>query len=94
MSIRCICRARIAVVFAHHTTPFHLNESQMPETAFDLLLLRLQIIRASESVPLRVHTLLSPLAGSLGLCTLGVHLFLQDALTLLLGLGLVDLKNS
>jgi hypothetical protein len=32
--------------------------------------------------------------GSLGLRTLGVHLFLEDSLTLLLGLGLVDLQRA
>jgi hypothetical protein len=34
---------------------------------------------------------LSSFAGSLGLGTLGVHFFLEGTLTLLLGLGLVDL---
>lgn len=57
-----------------------------------LWLLRLGIrVVAGKRVPLRVHALLSPLAGGLRLRTLGVHLLLQLLLTLLLGLGLVDL---
>jgi len=44
-------------------------------------------------VPLLLDTLLSPLARRLRLRTLGVHLLLEDTLTRLLGLGLVDLKK-
>jgi hypothetical protein len=57
------------------------------------LLLRLLLVGSSKSVPLGLNSLLSPLSGSLGLCTLGVHLFLEDSLTLLFGLGLVDLLH-
>ena len=39
------------------------------------------------------HSLLLSLTGSLGLRTLGIHLLLQDSLTRLLGLGLVDLST-
>jgi hypothetical protein len=35
--------------------------------------------------------ILSPLTSRLGLCTLGIHFLLENALTLLLGFGLVDL---
>jgi len=55
-----------------------------------LLLLNL----TSQSVPLCLDSLLSPLTSSLGLRTLGVHLILQDPLTLLLSLGLVDMLNQ
>jgi hypothetical protein len=54
------------------------------------LLLRLFLLTL-EDQSLLCDTLLSPLTGSLGLSTLGVHLFLENLLTLLLGLGLVDL---
>lgn len=40
------------------------------------------------------HSLLFSLTGSLGLRTLGIHLLLQDSLTRLLSLGLVDLSKS
>ena len=56
-----------------------------------LFLLRLLLRLASQRVPLCLNTLLSPLARCLGLVTLGLHFFLQNTLTLLLGLGLVDL---
>jgi hypothetical protein len=46
---------------------------------------------AHELLALLGDSLLSALAGSLGLGTLGVHLLLEDTLTGLLGLGLVDL---
>ena len=36
---------------------------------------------------------MSPLARCLGLVALGLHFLLQDTLTLLLGLGLVDLQR-
>lgn len=49
------------------------------------------LVLASKCVALLGDTLLSPFAGSLGLRTLGVHLCLELLLTLLLGLGLVDL---
>lgn len=53
-----------------------------------LLLLRL----SSRSVPLGIDTLQSSLTGGLGLRTLSIHLLLEDALALLLSLGLVNLK--
>lgn len=57
------------------------------------LLLLGRLVLASKSVSLGVDTLLSPLAGSLGLRTLGVHLLLEGTLALCLGLGLVDLQT-
>lgn len=48
---------------------------------------------ACQSISLGLNTLLSSLAGSLGLGTFGVHLISESALTLLLGLGLVDLST-
>jgi hypothetical protein len=52
------------------------------------------LILSGEGVALLLHTLLSPLTGSLGLRTLGVHLRLEFLLTRLLGLGLVDLQSE
>ena len=49
------------------------------------------LVLADQGLSLGLDTLLSPLAGSLGLRTLGVHLGLESLLTLLLGLGLVNL---
>jgi hypothetical protein len=40
------------------------------------------------------HSLLLSFTGSLGLRTLGIHLLLQDSLTRLLSLGLVNLSTS
>jgi hypothetical protein len=57
------------------------------------LLLGLLLVTTDQSVALLLNTLLSSLTSSLGLRTLGVHLLLQDTLTLLLGLGLVDLTS-
>ena len=54
------------------------------------LLFRLLTL-TSQSISLGLDSLLSSLSGSLGLCTLDVHLLLEDSLTLLLGLGLVNL---
>ena len=53
---------------------------------------RLLGILAQLRSTLLLHTLLSPLARSLGLRTLGVHLLLESPVASLLGLGLVDLK--
>lgn len=53
--------------------------------------LLLGFLLTSQSISLGEDTLLSSLTGSLGLGTLSVHLLLEDTLTLLLGLGLVDL---
>ena len=58
------------------------------------LLLVTLLIRTSQCIPLLRHTFLSPLARSLGLVALGLHLLLQNTLTLLLGLGLVDLRAA
>lgn len=55
------------------------------------LRLGLLLLLASKSVPLRREALLSPLACSLGLGTLGIHLLLDNVLASLLGLGLVNL---
>ena len=46
-----------------------------------------------QSISLVNYPLLSPLSGSLGLRTLGIHFILQYPLTLFLGLGLVNLNN-
>jgi len=43
---------------------------------------------------LGLDTLLSPLTSGLGLRTLGIHLLLEDPLTLLLGLGLVNMFDQ
>ena len=57
---------------------------------FSLLVLAL----AQYRLPLRRLPLDLPLAGSLGLGPLGVHLLLEQPLALLLGLGAVDLSRS
>jgi hypothetical protein len=49
------------------------------------------LLLALDSSALVLHTLLSPLAGSLGLRTLGVHLLLELGLAGSLSLGLVNL---
>ena len=59
-----------------------------------LLRLRIIIVVRQQSIPLRRHTLLSPLPCRLRLRTLGVHLVLDLALALLLGLGLMDLHHT
>jgi hypothetical protein len=53
--------------------------------------LLVDLLATSQSIALGLHAFLPSLAGSLGLRALGVHLLLQEALTLLLGLGLVNL---
>ena len=55
-----------------------------------LLLLRLLVLPQC-LVPLRTHTLLSPLPRRLSFIPLRLHFLLQDTLTLLLGLGLMNL---
>ena len=82
----------------HTMKPAHLAF----RTAFDpsihrlnqaLRLLRLSVgIISKQLLPLGLLPLRSPLACSLGLRTLGVHLLLHLLLTLLLGLGAVDLS--
>ena len=57
------------------------------------LCLLLLVVR-SKSESLLGDTLLSPLAGGLGLRTLGIHLLLEDPLASLLGLGLVNLWSN
>ncbi len=54
-------------------------------------LLFLGLLFTSKRISLALDSLLSPLAGGLGLRTFGIHFFLEDSLTLLLGFGLVDL---
>ena len=49
------------------------------------------LLLTSRRGPLGRDALLSSLAGGLCLGALGVHLFLEDALALFLGLGFVDL---
>jgi hypothetical protein len=56
-----------------------------------LLPLRFLGLSLRQCVALGHQALLSPLASSLGLCTLGVHLLLENPLALLLGLGFVNL---
>ena len=53
--------------------------------------LHLLLVLALQLLSLGLNTFLSPLASSLGLRTLGVHLLLEQTLTLLLSLGLVNL---
>ena len=64
-----------------------------PSTSATHLCLGLGLLFASQRLSLRLDPLLSPLAGSLGLCTLGVHFVLDDLLTLSLSFGLVDLHR-
>ena len=64
-----------------------IAESRMLDLLGSLLLLLL----ALDGSTLVLDALLSPLAGGLGLRTLGVHLFLDSPLAGLLSLGLVDL---
>lgn len=71
------------IIFSQVTVPLH-------RVSF---LFRRWLILASESVSLGLDALLSPLTSRLGLCTFGIHLFLEDPLTLLLGLGLVNLDE-
>lgn len=49
------------------------------------------LLLAGDGSTLVLHALLSPLAGSLGLRALGVHLLLELGLAGSLGLGLVNL---
>jgi hypothetical protein len=57
----------------------------------DLLGSLLLLLLALDGSALVLHTLLSPLAGGLGLGTLGVHLLLELGLAGGLSLGLVNL---
>ena len=50
------------------------------------------LLLALDGSTLVLDALLSPLAGGLGLRTLGVHLLLDGPVAGLLGLGLVDLR--
>jgi hypothetical protein len=72
------------------TPIYHLlvDHIDRPHFAF---LQHLFLVALQNLLSLGLNTLLSPLAGSLGLCALGVHLLLEQTLTLLLGLGLVNL---
>jgi hypothetical protein len=58
------------------------------------LLGSLLLLLALDGSTLVLDALLSPLAGSLGLRTLGVHLLLELGLAGGLGLGLVNLHES
>lgn len=49
---------------------------------------------ADQSVALGLETLLTPLTESLVLGTLGIHLLLEDTLTVTLSLGLLDVLNE
>lgn len=66
--------------------------SKKPTFAVVTNLVLLLLVVRSKSQPLLGDTLLSPLAGGLGLCTLGVHLLLDNSLTGGLSLGLVNLR--
>lgn len=72
---------------------FYLSSSRTTAAMQCHLCLGLLVL-GGEGIPLLVDTLQSPLAGSLGLCTLGVHLLSELGLAGLLGLGLVDLWES
>jgi len=61
---------------------------------FYRLLLLFGLLLTSKSVSLGLDSLLSSLTGSLGLRTLGVHFFLEDSLTLFLGLGFVNMFDQ
>ena len=67
--------------------PMMISENRKLDLLGSLLLL----VLALDGSTLVLHTLLSPLAGSLGLRALGVHLLLELALAGGLGLGLVNL---
>ena len=54
----------------------------------------LLLVLADQSVALGLDTLRPTLAESLVLGTLGVHLILEDTLTLALSLGLLDLLRE
>jgi len=58
-----------------------------------LLLLALLLL-TSQGVSLGLDSFLSPLTGCLGLCTFGIHFFLEDPLTVLLRLSLVNVVNQ
>lgn len=49
---------------------------------------------ADQSVALGLETLLTPLTESLVFGTLGIHLLLEDTLTVTLSLGLLDLFRN
>lgn len=70
---------------------FNLRTAKKSQTAFFGLLL---LLLAGQSVTLGLDTLLSSLTEGLVLGTLGVHLFLEQALTLSLSLGLLDVLNQ
>jgi len=57
-------------------------------------LFRLWLVLSELCTLLGDNSLLLSLTGSLGLCTFGVHLLLQNSLTGLLGLGSVDMLNQ
>src|SRR6202012_193143 len=62
--------------------------------AHHLLCLLFRLFRlACQGISLGLNTLLSSVAGSIGLCTVCVHLLPENSLTFLLGLGLMDLST-
>ena len=73
--------------------PIRQRTTISSSTETRLGLVRRRLLLARHLVPLGLDALLSPLARRLGLCALGVHLVLDLLLTLLLGLGLVDLQT-
>ena len=72
----------------------HLVRNSLSHNQVHPTNLLLGFLLTSQSISLGEDTLLSSLTGSLGLGTLSVHLLLEDTLTLLLGLGLVDLFSK
>lgn len=72
----------------------HLARNSLSHNQVHPTNLLLGFLLTSQSISLGEDTLLSSLTGSLGLGTLSVHLLLEDTLTLLLGLGLVDLFSE
>jgi hypothetical protein len=74
--------------------PCPLSDPFFRSSPFQYLLLRYWLILAGQHIPLRLDTLLSPLASRLGLGTFGVHLLLERSLTRGFGLGFVDLDGQ
>jgi hypothetical protein len=87
-------RTRKRHLFLRKKIPEQAEKKPRTPSKNETLLFLLLLGEVSEKlVALLLDPLLSPLAGSLGLGTLGIHLLLEDALTGLLGLGLVDLDS-
>lgn len=73
---------------SHHHSPL-TKKNRLNSLSKHLLFLLLGLL--GRLISLRVDTLLSPLASSLGAGTSGIHLLLDRTLTGSLGLGLVNL---